>query len=91
LGLIAQIYAALPILAATLLSDKPVLIGNIPHLHDITTTMELLGCMGVELSVDEKLNIEVNSISAPIFSRPLKWMSTGRAPMAQPPGSETSA
>jgi len=53
--------AALPILAATLLSDKPVTIGNIPHLHDITTTLELLGCMGVELSVDEKLNVEVNS------------------------------
>ncbi|MBW6453794.1 MAG: UDP-N-acetylglucosamine 1-carboxyvinyltransferase, partial [Methyloprofundus sp.] len=53
--------AALPILAATLLSDTPVTIGNIPHLHDITTTMELLGCMGVQLSIDEKLNIEVNS------------------------------
>ena len=39
--------AALPILAATLLSDKPVSVGNIPHLHDITTTMELLGRMGV--------------------------------------------
>ena len=39
--------AALPILAASLLSETPVVIGNIPHLHDITTTMELLGGMGV--------------------------------------------
>ena len=37
--------AALPILAAALLSEEPVTIGNIPHLHDITTTMQLLGQM----------------------------------------------
>jgi len=53
--------AALPILAATLLSETPVSVGNIPHLHDITTTMELLGRMGVRLMVDEKMNIEVDS------------------------------
>ena len=53
--------AALPILAATLLTDKPVLIGNIPHLHDITTTMELLGLMGSELMLDERMVIEVNN------------------------------
>ena len=53
--------AALPILAATLLTDKPVLIGNIPHLHDITTTMELLGQMGSELMLDERMVIEVNN------------------------------
>jgi len=53
--------AALPILAATLLSEEPMTIGNIPHLRDITTTMELLGRMGVELTVDEKMHIEVDS------------------------------
>ncbi|MCY3750673.1 MAG: UDP-N-acetylglucosamine 1-carboxyvinyltransferase [Gammaproteobacteria bacterium] len=53
--------AALPILAATLLTDKPMLIGNIPHLHDITTTMELLGQMGSELMLDERMIIEVNN------------------------------
>ena len=52
--------AALPILAATLLADGPVKVGNIPHLQDITTTMELLGRMGVELMVDERMNIEVD-------------------------------
>ena len=52
--------AALPILAATLLADGPVKIGNIPHLHDVTTTMELLGRMGVDLMVDERMNIEVD-------------------------------
>ena len=42
--------AALPILAATLLADSPMTVGNVPHLHDITTTMELLGRMGLELT-----------------------------------------
>ena len=50
----------MPILAATLLADGPVKVGNIPHLQDITTTMELLGRMGVELVVDERMNIEVD-------------------------------
>ena len=49
--------AALPILAATLLSETPVTVGNVPHLLDITTTMELLGRMGIGLTVDEKLSI----------------------------------
>ena len=53
--------AALPILAATLLADSPMVIGNIPHLRDITTTMELLGRMGVELTVDEKMRVEVDA------------------------------
>ena len=71
--------AALPILAATLLSDTPVLVGNIPHLHDITTTMELLGCMGVELSVDEKLNIEVNSSTITKLEAPYELVRTMRS------------
>jgi UDP-N-acetylglucosamine 1-carboxyvinyltransferase len=53
--------AALPILAATLLAEDPMIIGNIPHLRDITTTMELLGRMGVELTVDEKMHVEVDA------------------------------
>lgn len=71
--------AALPILAATLLSDTPVTIGNIPHLHDITTTMELLGCMGVQLSVDEKLNIEVNSSTITKLEAPYELVRTMRS------------
>lgn len=71
--------AALPILAATLLSDTPVTIGNIPHLHDITTTMELLGCMGVQLSVDEKPNIEVNSNTITKLEAPYELVRTMRS------------
>ena len=71
--------AALPILAATLLADEPVTIGNLPHLHDITTMYELLGCMGVTLTVDEKLNVEVDSSSISDFSAPYELVKTMRA------------
>lgn len=71
--------AALPILAATLLSEKPVIVGNIPHLHDITTTMELLGRMGVSLMVDEKMNVEVNSSTINSYEAPYELVRTMRA------------
>ncbi|HEY8037258.1 MAG TPA: UDP-N-acetylglucosamine 1-carboxyvinyltransferase [Methylobacter sp.] len=71
--------AALPILAATLLSESPVSVGNIPHLHDITTTMELLGRMGVHLTVDEKMNIEVDSSTINSFVAPYELVRTMRA------------
>jgi UDP-N-acetylglucosamine 1-carboxyvinyltransferase len=71
--------AALPILAATLLSEAPVSLGNVPHLHDITTTMELLGRMGVHLTVDEKMNIEVDSSTINSFVAPYELVKTMRA------------
>lgn len=71
--------AALPILAATLLSDEPVRIGNLPHLHDITTMIALLGCMGVELTIDEKLGIEANASAIKEFTAPYELVKTMRA------------
>ena len=71
--------AALPILAATLLADGPVIVGNVPHLHDITTTMELLGRMGVQLVVDERMNIEVDASTIKDFSAPYELVKTMRA------------
>ena len=60
--------AALPILAATLLASEPVEIGNVPHLQDVTTMIELLGRMGVTVTVDERMNVEVdaNTLRQPI-------------------------
>ena len=60
--------AALPILAATLLASEPVAIGNVPHLQDVTTMIELLGRMGVTVTVDERMNVEVdaNTLRQPI-------------------------
>jgi UDP-N-acetylglucosamine 1-carboxyvinyltransferase len=71
--------AALPILAATLLADKPVTVCNVPHLHDITTTMELLGRMGVNLMVDENMNIEVDPSTIREFYAPYELVKTMRA------------
>ena len=71
--------AALPILAATLLADSPVTIGNVPYLRDITTTMELLGRMGVQLMLDERMNIEVDSRPIKEFFAPYELVRTMRA------------
>ncbi len=71
--------AALPILAATLLANTSSYISNIPHLQDITTMMGLLGRMGVNLIVDEKLNIEVDSSHVHTFTAPYELVKTMRA------------
>jgi len=71
--------AALPILAATLLADTPSYISNVPHLRDITTMVSLLGRMGVEFIVDEKLNIEANSSNVHTFDAPYEMVKTMRA------------
>jgi UDP-N-acetylglucosamine 1-carboxyvinyltransferase len=71
--------AALPILAATLLTDKTMTISNVPHLHDITTTMELLGQMGSDLMIDERLNVEVNNKNITELFAPYELVKTMRA------------
>jgi UDP-N-acetylglucosamine 1-carboxyvinyltransferase len=71
--------AVLPILAATLLADTPMTIRNVPHLQDVTTTMELLGRMGVDLVVDERMNIQVDPRSIHTFQAPYELVRTMRA------------
>ena len=71
--------AVLPILAATLLADEPVTIGNVPHLHDVTTTMELLGQMGVSLTIDERMRIHVDPRTANHYFAPYDLVKTMRA------------
>ncbi len=71
--------AALPILAATLLADGPCVVSNVPHLHDVTTTMELLGRMGVALTIDERMNIEVDTRDVHTFTAPYELVKTMRA------------
>lgn len=71
--------AALPILAATLLTSERIKISNLPHLHDITTMIELLGCLGVGLTVDEKLGIEVDAAAVSSFRAPYELVKTMRA------------
>ena len=71
--------SALPILASTLLTTDVVKISNLPHLYDITTMLELLGCMGVESVVGEKLGVEICSSSIRDFSAPYELVKTMRA------------
>lgn len=71
--------AALPILAATLLADAPVNISNVPHLHDITTTIGLLARMGSKLTIDERMNLEVDSTDIKDFSAPYELVKTMRS------------
>ncbi|MDR2212602.1 MAG: UDP-N-acetylglucosamine 1-carboxyvinyltransferase [Pseudomonadales bacterium] len=71
--------SALPIMAAALLTPDVLTIGNLPHLYDITTMLELLGCMGVESMVGEKLNVEINSGTIREFNAPYDLVKTMRA------------
>ncbi len=71
--------SALPILAATLLTEETVQIRNLPHLFDITTMLELLGCMGVETVLDEKMNVEVNASTLRHANAPYDLVKTMRA------------
>ena len=71
--------AVLPILAGTLLSDSPVIVRNVPHLHDVTTTMELLGRMGVSLTIGEKMSIEIDPTTLENTFAPYELVKTMRA------------
>ena len=71
--------SALPILASTLLADGKVSVGNLPHLHDVTTMIELLGHMGVELMIDERMSVEVDSTTINNLTAPYELVKTMRA------------
>jgi UDP-N-acetylglucosamine 1-carboxyvinyltransferase len=71
--------AALPILVATLLTDKPVVINNIPHLHDVTTIMKLLNGMGVNFIVGDRMSIEADPSKITSFIAPYELVKTMRA------------
>jgi UDP-N-acetylglucosamine 1-carboxyvinyltransferase len=71
--------AALPILAGALLADAPVRITNVPHLQDITTTIELLGRLGVGVTIDERMGVEVDPRSISSLVAPYELVRTMRA------------
>jgi UDP-N-acetylglucosamine 1-carboxyvinyltransferase len=71
--------AALPIIAGSLLTGGNVTIGNIPHLHDVTTIISLLGQMGVSLTLDERANIQVSANDVNCFHAPYELVRTMRA------------
>jgi UDP-N-acetylglucosamine 1-carboxyvinyltransferase len=71
--------AALPILAGTLLADAPVRVANVPHLQDVTTTIGLLGRMGVGVTIDERMRVEVDPRSISALVAPYDLVRTMRA------------
>ena len=71
--------AVLPILAATLLCEDTVTLSNIPHLHDVTTMMDLLARLGVTFTVDEFMSVEANALSVSQFCAPYELVKTMRA------------
>ncbi|MEP4544558.1 MAG: UDP-N-acetylglucosamine 1-carboxyvinyltransferase [Saccharospirillum sp.] len=71
--------AALPIIAATLLTKDPVTVRNLPHLNDITTMIELLGCMGVDVTVGEDMSVEVCAGNIKNCTAPYELVKTMRA------------
>ncbi len=53
--------AALPVIAASILSSDDITLQNLPYLQDITTMFELIGSMGADISLDEKMNFKLNT------------------------------
>ena len=71
--------AALPILAASLLCENLATINNVPHLQDVTTTIELLGTLGVDVSINENMGVEINSSMVNSVTAPYDLVKTMRA------------
>ena len=71
--------AALPILAGTLLATQPVTVRNVPHLKDVTTTISLLQMMGAQVTVDDRLNVEVDASVIDQRTAPYELVKTMRA------------
>ena len=71
--------SALPILAGCVLTPEPVALDNLPHLHDVTTMLELLGCLGAEVVVDEKMRVEVSARHLDQLCAPYELVKTMRA------------
>ena len=71
--------AALPILCATILSSEPLRIANVPHLRDVTTMLSLLAQMGISVSVDDRLGVELDSRGLTNPVAPYELVKTMRA------------
>jgi UDP-N-acetylglucosamine 1-carboxyvinyltransferase len=71
--------AALPILCAALLTPETLRLQNVPHLRDVTTTLNLLGQMGVDVSLDEKLGVGLTAANLHNLAAPYELVKTMRA------------
>ncbi len=71
--------SALPILASTLLAHGVMRVGNLPHLHDVTTMLELIGCMGVQVGINEDMSVETDCSKVTSHIAPYDLVRTMRA------------
>lgn len=71
--------SGLPILAATILADSPMLLSNLPHLNDITTMLALLRCMGLGITINEKMCVEIDPTTLTECEAPYELVKTMRA------------
>ena len=71
--------SALPILAASLLADSPLRVGNLPHLNDVTTMLELLGSMGVEVMLSDEMEVQVDTSNIKNLNARYELVKTMRA------------
>ncbi len=71
--------SALPILAATILAETPIQIGNLPHLNDITTMLALLRSMGLSVTLNEKMSVEIDANTIAEYTAPYDLVKTMRA------------
>ncbi len=80
-----EIYAsgaknsALPILASSLLADSPMTVSNLPHLNDVTTMLELLGSMGVEVMLNDEMEVQVDTSAIKNLNARYELVKTMRA------------
>ena len=71
--------AALPILAASLLTAEKVVVENVPHLKDVTTMLSLLQLMGVQVTLDDDMTVEIDAGAVNSFEAPYELVKTMRA------------
>ena len=71
--------AALPVIAASLLTDDDVVLQNLPHLQDITTMFELINSMGAEISLDENMFFKIKTSNIKSFEARYELVKTMRA------------
>lgn len=71
--------SALPILAATILAETPIQIGNLPHLNDVTTMLALLRSMGLSVTLNEKMSVEIDANTIAEYTAPYELVKTMRA------------
>ena len=71
--------AALPLLASSLLADEPMYFTNVPHLRDVTTTIELLGQLGARVIIGERMSVEVDATDITSVRAPYELVKTMRA------------